>query len=175
MAGTISVDRHSLHYSDGSHTLTLPVEWSYIAKTDESPIDLEILAQDLSTWTEPAGEPIDPVRREQLLDEIAAHYAKGPAADILGPHGALLRGPSKFKFYLQIPPTPSRYYEVGRFLAIPMAPPQGKQWHEKYVLDFTGVREWTEPRLSLEASHLHLIAERIVRRERIGVKGLPAL
>src|SRR5262249_20071752 len=106
--------------------------------------------------------------------EIAAYYSSGPTADILGPGGALLRGASKFKFYLNIPPTPSRYFEVGRFLAIPMASPQGTQWHEKYVLDFTGVREWTEPRIPVEARHLHLIAEPIVRRERIGVMGLPA-
>ncbi|MGJ5817479.1 hypothetical protein [Paludibaculum fermentans] len=175
MSRTIRVDRTNLHYTDGAHELVLPVEWSAVAKTEDCPIDLEIVAGELGFWTVPAGEPIAPARREELLDEIAEYYAKGPVADILGPKGSLLRGQSKFRFYLQIPPTPSRYYEVGRFLEIPMAQPApgARAWNERYILDFTGSRHWTQPQLALEAAHLQEIARRIARKERIGVRGLP--
>jgi hypothetical protein len=174
MNPTITVDRNSLRYNHGIHELILSVEWSGVAKTADCPIDFEVSVETLETWTKPAGEPIDPVRREQLLDEIANYYSKGPVADLIGNNGALLRGGSTFRFSLQSHPTPSLYYEVGRFLAIPMAPSQGaREWHKKYVADFTGIREWTDPRYPLDPTHLRLIAERIVRRERIGVTGLP--
>jgi hypothetical protein len=174
MNPSITVDRQHLRYVDGGHELVVSVEWSAVSKTADSPIDFEVYAGKLDTWTKPAGEPINPVKREQVLDEIAAYYAKAPAADLIGEKGALLRGASKFRFSLQIYPTPSYYYEVGRFLAIPMAPPHGaKEWAKKYRLDFTGISEWTNPKQPLDPRHLQVIAERIVRRERIGVTGLP--
>jgi hypothetical protein len=173
MKPTISVDRQHLRYSDGVHTLVLSAEWSGLAKTADSPIDLEIFADTLDTWTEPAGEPIDPAKREQLLDEIAGYYSKGPVADIIGKNSALLRGASTFRFCLHIHPNPSWYYEVGRFLAVPMAgTPGAREWHKKYVADFTGITEWTEPRLPLDPAHVRLIADRVVRQARIGVTGL---
>ncbi|HEY4246147.1 MAG TPA: hypothetical protein VGM64_04775 [Lacunisphaera sp.] len=175
MNPTITVDRQHLRYSDGGHELVLSVEWSAVAKTEDCPIDFEIDAGDLQTWTKPAGEPIDPIQREQVLHQIAAHYSKAPSADIIGKKGALLRGVSKFRFSLQLHPTPSYYYEVGRFLAIPMVPATGeKEWHRKYVADFTGITEWTDPKLPLDENHLRLIADRIIRKERIGVTGLSA-
>jgi hypothetical protein len=140
MSASIKVDRSHLHYSDGPYMLKLKVEWSCVAKTEDCLIDFEIAAGDLQTWTDPAGELIGPVRREQLLDDIAEYYSHGPKADIIGPHGQLLRGQSKYRFYLHIPPAPSHYHEVGRFLAIPMATPAkgAKAWDERYVMDFTG-------------------------------------
>jgi hypothetical protein len=174
MNPTITVDRHFLGYSDGIHELILSVEWSGVAKTADCPIDFEVFVGALKTWTKPAGEPIDPAKREQLLDEISSYYSKGPVADFIGDNGELLRGASTFRFSLQIHPKPSLYYEVGRFLAIPMAPSQGaREWHKKYVADFTGIKEWTNPRCPLDPIHLRLIAERIVRKERIGVTGVP--
>jgi len=175
MNPTISVDRHQLYYCDGINELNLAVEWSGVAKTQDHPIDFEIYAGKLETWTKPAGEKMDPLRREQVLDEIAAYYAATPAADIIGENGALLRGPSKFRFSLQIHPTPSYYYEVGRFLALPMVRTRGeREWHRKYVVDFSGITEWTQPKLPLDNDHLREIATRIVRAQRIGVTGLPA-
>ncbi|MEO6993965.1 MAG: hypothetical protein ABI273_10070 [Lacunisphaera sp.] len=58
----ITVDRQHLRYSEGGHELVLSVEWSAVAKTEDCPIDFEIDAGDLATWTKPVGEPIDPVR-----------------------------------------------------------------------------------------------------------------
>jgi hypothetical protein len=174
MSVSISVDHHNLYYRDGEHELILSVEWSGVAKTADCPIDFEIAVGSLDMWTKPAGEPINPAKREQLLDEIASCYAKGPVADLIGEDGALLRGASTFRFSLQNHPSPSLYYEVGRFLAIPMAATQGaKEWHKKYVADFTGIKEWTDPQSPVDAAHLRLIAERIVRKERIGIMGLP--
>jgi hypothetical protein len=176
MSSTITVDRQHLRYGDGEHELILSVEWSGVAKTGDCPIDFEIFAEEIETWTKPAGEQIDPVTRERLLDEIAASYSTGPVADIIGKNGALLRGASTFRFSLQVYPSHSCYYEVGRFLAIPMAPSHGaREWHKKYVLDFTGITEWSDPRSPLDPAHLRLIADRIVRKERIGVTGLPSL
>ncbi len=175
MGSQIRVDRQYLYYTDGPRELKLEVEWSAVAKTEDMPHDLEIYALDLTAWTTPPGEPIDPARREQLLDEIAEYYSRGPVADIIGPLGALLRGQSKYRFYLQIPPKPSRYYEVGRFLSIPMAPPVPgtREWSKKYILDFTGITEWTAPKIPLDPAHLNLIAKRIVGKEKIGAIGLP--
>jgi hypothetical protein len=174
MSATITVHRTHLCYSDGPHELILGVEWSGVAKTADCPIDFEIWADTLDTWTKPAGEPISPSKREQLLDEIAAYYSTGPVADIIGKNGALLRGASTFRFSLQVYPNPSLYYEVGRFLSIPMAPSHGaREWHKKYVADFSGIKEWTDPRSPLDPMHLKVIAERIVRKEKIGVTGLP--
>lgn len=167
------MDRNHLHYRDGEHELTLSVEWAGASKTSDCPIDFEVYAGELDTWTSPLGAPIDPARREQVLDEIAAYYATSPAADIIGKRGALLRGASKFRFSLQIQPVPSRYYEVGRLLAIPMVPTHGeREWHCKYVADFTNITEWTEPKVPLDKVHLQVIADRIVRTARIGVTGL---
>ncbi|QOY88488.1 hypothetical protein [Paludibaculum fermentans] len=175
MSRTIRVDRKNLYYADGSHELILPVEWSAVAKTDDCPIDFEIIAGELACWTAPSGAAIEPALREELLNEIADYYSKGPVADIIGPKGSLLRGASTFRFYLQIPPVPSRYYEAGRFLEIPMAQPANgaRAWNERYILDFTGVRDWTSPRLPLDSGHLKEIARRIVAKEHIGVRGLP--
>lgn len=175
MNRTIRVDRANLYYTDGVHELVLPVEWSGVAKTEDCPIDFEIIAGELACWTVPPGAPIEPARRAELLDEIADYYSKGPVADILGPNGCLLRGQSRYRFYLQIPPAPSRYYEAGRFLEIPMAQPaQGaREWNQRYILDFTGVGFWTSPKIPLDSQHLKEIARRIVAKERIGVRGLP--
>jgi len=175
MNPSITVDRQTLRYTDGAHELVLSVEWSGVAKTADCPIDFEIFAETLDTWTKPAGEGIDPARREQLLDEISIYYSQGPIADIIGKNGALLRGASTFRFSLHAYPSPSCYYEPGRLLAIPMAPARGaREWHKKYVADFTNITEWTDPRQPLDSSHLRLIANRIVRKERIGVTGLPS-
>jgi hypothetical protein len=174
MAAQIRVDREHLYYEDGPNRLRLPVEWAY-AKTADHPIDFEIQAGAMEVWTEPPGMPIDPGRREAVLDEIADYYSMGPTADVIGKDGALLRGPSKYRFYLQIPPTPSRYYEKGFYLAIPMAPPVtgSKVWKERYILDFTGIREWTSPaRVPIDPQHLRMIAKRIVDKEQIGAIGL---
>jgi hypothetical protein len=174
MSATITVDRQYLRYRIEGRELVLSVEWSGVPKTQDCPIDFEVFAEGIETWTTPAAEPIDPVTRERIWDEIAAYYSKGPVADIIGKNGALLRGGSTFRFSLQIYPTPSRYYEVGRFLAIPMAPSHGaREWHKKYVVDFTGITEWSEPRVPLDPAHLKVIADRVVRKERIGVTGLP--
>jgi hypothetical protein len=55
-----------------------------------------------------------------------------------------------------------------------MAPNHGaREWHKKYVADFTGIQEWTDPKCPLDPTYLALIANRIVRREQIGVMGLP--
>jgi hypothetical protein len=174
MSRQIRVDRQYLYYVDGEHELKLSVEWSAVPKTEDMPNDFEVLARDLAAWTKPAGEPIDPARREQLLDEIAEYYSRGPVADIIGARGALLRGQSKYRFYLHIPPAPSCYYEVGRFLSIPMAAPApgAREWNKKYVLDFTGITEWTEPKMPLEPGYLSVIARRIVGKEKVGVTGL---
>ncbi len=175
MSRTIRVDRRNLYYNDAGHELILPVEWSAVAKTDDCPIDFEIIAGELAYWTAPSGAPIEPARREELLNEISEYYSRGPVADIIGPNGCLLRGRSAFRFYLQIPPVPSRYYEAGRFLEIPMAQPAkgAREWHQRYILDFTEVRHWTSPRLPLDSEHLQEIARRIVAKEHIGVRGLP--
>jgi hypothetical protein len=173
MAAQIKVDREYLSYDDGPYRLRLPVEWTY-AKTADHPIDLEIYAGAMESWTEPAGVPIDRVRREAILDEIADYYSTGPAADVLGEDGALLRGLSKYRFYLQIHPTPSRYYEQGFYLAIPMAPAVSgsKDRRQRFILDFTRVREWTSPRVPIDPLHLRMIARRIVEKEQIGAIGL---
>ena len=176
MSTTISVDRNHLRYADGERELVLALEWSGVAKTADCPIDFEVFApaSDLERWTHPAGERIDPVRREQILDEIASYYSKGPVADIVGKNGALLRGASAFRFSLQISPQPSHYYEVGRHLAIPMRATNGEsEWHKKYVADFTDITESTEPRAPLGRDHLRLIARRIVDEKQIGVTGVP--
>ncbi|MBI2684741.1 MAG: hypothetical protein HYX27_00380 [Acidobacteria bacterium] len=164
MTASIRVDRYKLYYENGPVKFTLPVEWSALAKTAGHPNDFEVDASELE------GLPA----REAILDEIAAYYSRGPIADIIGKDGALLRGQSKFRFYLQIPPAPSRYYEAGKFLSIPMAPPvkDGKLWQERYILDFSGVTHWTEPRHPLDAAEIRAIADRIVKREKIGVTGL---
>ena len=72
-----------------------------------------------------------------------------------------------------MPPKPSRYYEVGRFLEIPMAKTiDAKIWEKKFIADFTGITRWTKPDLPLTKQDLTAIAERIVRQQRIGVVGL---
>ena len=176
MAAQIRLDREYLYYEDGPCRLCLPVEWTY-AKTVDHPIDLEIRAGALDCWTEPAGARIDRDRRESILDEIGSYYATGPAADVLGENGALLRGPSKYRFYLQIPPTPSRYYEQGLYLSIPMAQPfkGAKERRHRFILDFTGIREWTSPRIPIDSQHLRMIARRIVDKEQIGAIGIEGL
>jgi hypothetical protein len=172
----ISVDRHNLHCvdADGLHKQTLSVEWSGVARTEDHPCEFEIYAGELTHWTEPAGEPISAERRESLLDEIAEYYSKPPMADIIGPEGELLRGQSQYRFALQIPPKPSRYYEVGRFLAIPMAPPEkgAKEFANRYVLDVRGITEWTRPKEPIDRAHLERAIRKIVEREKIGVVGL---
>src|SRR5262249_5920460 len=139
---------------------------------EDCPIDFEIRFDDDQTWADPAGELIDGARREQLLDVIAAYYSKGPVADIIGPRGALLRGPSKFRFCLDIPPQASRYYEVGRYLAIPTIL-AAKGSAEKYLLDFHGIARWTVPDLSIERNYLQVIASRATKKRFIGAIGLP--
>jgi hypothetical protein len=171
MSVTIRVDRQHLYYRDGTHDLTLAVEWSGVSKTEDCPIDFEISAANLETWD--GGEPISPANREQLLDEIASYYSTGPIADIIGKNGEMLRGASKFRFSLQIHPLPSRYHEVGRSLLIPMVPTNGvKAWDKKYILDFSGINEWTSPKIPVSPEYLKLIAERIIRTQQIGVIGL---
>jgi hypothetical protein len=174
MPSAISVDRHHLYYSDGVNKLTLGVEWSGVARTEDHPCEFEIYAGELTQWAEPAGEPISPERRESLLDEIAAYYSHPPMADIIGAHGELLRGQSKYRFSLQIYPEPSRYYEVGRFLAIPMAPPEkgAREFAKRYVLDLRGITEWTLPKVPLDRAHLERVVRKIVQKEKIGVIGL---
>ncbi|HEU0123983.1 MAG TPA: hypothetical protein VFQ91_25855 [Bryobacteraceae bacterium] len=74
-----------------------------------------------------------------------------------------------------IPPTPSRYYEVGRLLIIPMVPPArgSKLWHERYILHFANISHWTSPPdLPLTPPELRAIADRIVRYQQVGVRGL---
>ena len=95
-------------------------------------------------------------------------------ADLVGKIGELLRGQSKYRFSLQIYPEPSRYYEVGRCLAIPMAPPvKGSRDRTQYfVLDIRGVTEWTSPKLPIDRAHLEQVVRKIVDREKIGVIGL---
>ena len=174
MNAAITVDRHNLRYREGSRELVLEVEWSGVTKTADCPIDFEVFVEALETWTTPPGEPLDASKRDQVLDEISDYYSKAPIADIIGKNGALLRGASSFRFLLRAHPEPSLYYEVGRLLAIPMAPSVGaREWHKKYVADFSGIHEWTEPQSPLNAAHLRLIADRILRKERIGVTGLP--
>ncbi|MEP7363637.1 MAG: hypothetical protein ABI972_10310 [Acidobacteriota bacterium] len=170
----ITVDHHHLYYEDGEHKLTLSVEWSGVSKTEDFPCEFEIHAGELTHWTEPKGAPIDDARREALLDELAAHYSKPPMADIIGTKGELLRGQSKYRFSLQIYPEPSRYYEVGRFLAIPMAQPvQGsREFAKRYILDLRGITEWTRPKVPLDRAHLERMIRKIVDREKIGVIGL---
>jgi hypothetical protein len=173
MSLTIKVDRQYLYYSDGTHDLTLAVEWSGVSKTEDCPIDFEISAANLETWD--GGKPISPVHREQVLDNIANYYSTGPIADIIGKNGEMLRGASKFRFSLQIHPMPSRYHGVGRRLMIPMMPTHRvKKWNEKYILDFSGINEWTTPKTPLRPEYLNLIAERIVRTQRVGVIGVTA-
>ena len=98
-------------------------------------------------------------------------------ADIVGRDREFLRGPSKVQVHLQIHPVPSRYYEVGRFLTIPMAPPiKGtRDRRDRFVLDFTGILEWTAPKISLDPKYLETIASRIVIKEYIGAVGLPTV
>jgi hypothetical protein len=121
MSITISVDREWLHCGDGPHELKLPVEWPFVARTKNCPIDFEVLADDLATRTKLAGEPIDPVRCEQVLGEIADYHSKAPAADIIGTDRAFLRGLSAFKFSHQIHPTPSPCHEAGRLVRLQSA------------------------------------------------------
>jgi hypothetical protein len=171
MSVTIKVDRQRLYYRAGTHCLTLGVEWSGVSKTEDCPIDFEVSAFNLEKWDD--GESICSARREQLLDEIASYYAQGPVADIIGKDGEMLRGASKFRFSLQIPPTPSRYFEVGRSLLIPMVPTHGvKEWNKKYILDFNDINEWSTPKTPLAPEYLKVIAERIVRTHQIGIIGL---
>jgi hypothetical protein len=176
MLPTITVDRHNLHYVDanGVHKLTLSVEWSGVARTTDHPCEFEIYAGELTHWTEPAGEPITPERREALLDEIAEHYSKPPMADIIGPNGELLRGQSRYRFSLQIPPGPSRYYEPRRFLSIPMAAPMGssRERSKYYILDVRGIVEWTQPKEPIDRVYFENVIRRIVDTEKIGVIGL---
>ena len=176
MSATFTVDHHHLHYTDGDRKLRLSVERSGVPKTEDHPCDFEVFAGELSHWTEPAGEPLSAARREALLDEIAAYYSQAPAADIIGLNGELLRGQSKYRFSLQVPPNPSRYYEVGRFLAIPMAAPEpgAREFARRYILDLRGITEWTHPKLPLDRAHLHRMVRKIVEREKIGVVGLDA-
>ena len=174
MSASISVDRHWLTYRNGGHELRLSVEWSGVAKTPDCPIDFEVDAGDLATWSAPAGEPISEHQREQILDEIAEYYSNGPKADIVGGRGVLLRGQSSFRFSLQIPPSPSYYSEVGRILAVPMqGNSQARDWNRRYIADFSSVTHWTEPSLALDARHIALIAQRIADRHGIGIMGVP--
>ena len=174
MPAVISVDHHHLYYAEGEHRLKLEVEWSGVARTEDHPCEFEIYPGELTHWTEPAGEAISAERREAVLDEIAAYYSQPPMADIIGERGELLRGQSKYRFSLQIYPEPSRYYEVGRFLAIPMAKPEkgAKEFARRYVLDLRGITEWTSPKLPIERAHLEQMIRKIVDREKIGVIGL---
>ncbi|MFN7922659.1 MAG: hypothetical protein U0Q16_21320 [Bryobacteraceae bacterium] len=165
---SIRVDHHNLYYSDGEHSLRLSVEWSFAAKTADHPLDFEIQAGGLNAWTDPPGKPIDPARREQLLDELAAHYSQAPAADIIGDRGELLRGVSAYRFYYDIYPKPSRYYEIGKYLAIPATGPRSKAG---LVLDFSGITRWTAPDLRIEPAHLALIAKRVTQKGFISVAG----
>ncbi len=171
MSVKIEVDRQKLVYDDGEHKLVLHVDWSFTPKTPESPVDFEVDVSDVKTWTEPAGQPIDRATWEKVLDEIAARYAKGPQADIVGHDGALLRGVSQYKFYLQSYPRPSRYYEVGRYLAIPMVQTD-KSARQSYVLDISGTTAWTSPKEPLPRQRLDEIVARIVKKNpHVGVLG----
>lgn len=171
MSYTIDLDRTRLVYEDGDHRLTLPVEWSFAPKTADSPADLEILAEGVTTWSAPAGERIAPAAWEQILDRIAARFATGPQADIIGKDGALLRGVSKYKFYLGVHPVPSRYYEPGRSLIIPMVQTD-KTARPRLVLDVSHLTSWTTPKEPLPAAKLHEIVARITRdHPHVGVLG----
>jgi hypothetical protein len=121
-------------------------------------------------WTEPKGEPIPDATWERVLDEIAAYYSTGPWADIIGAKGALLRGVSRFRFYLNVYPRPSRYYEARHYLAIPMVQTD-KAAKPRLVLDATNIHQWTSPAEPLSAEKLdEILARAIKENPQIGVR-----
>ena len=165
----IHIDLQKLRYEDGDHVLEMPVSWLYADVP--SGAEVEIIARDVSHWTTPAYEAIDAATRERILDQIAERYSVGPKADIVDGNGALLRGVSRFKFYRQLPPKPSRYYEIGRFLSIPMLPTD-QAARPRYVLDISGIREWTEPRIPLTRAALdEIVARLLAEQKNLGVYG----
>lgn len=170
MSAHIELDRQRLLYDDGEHQLVLPVEWSSTPKTEDHPDEVEIQVKKMpKEWTKPAGEPIPPAVWERVLDEIAEQYSHGPMADIVGDGGALLRGVSKFRFYLNVYPQPSRYYELGHFLAIPMVQTE-RGTTPRLVLDARGLHRWTSPEEALPPQKLNEILERAVKENpQIGV------
>lgn len=175
MSPTISLDRHHLKYRKGPRELVLSVEWSGVAKTADCPIDFEVQLDAEPRWTTLAGEVIPAAEWGAILDSIADYYANGPVADIVAHDGSLLRGASAYRFYLQPHPRLSHYHEVGRTLHVPMARPVhgAREWSQRYVADFSGITSWTNPIAPLDPAHLRVIAERVVRQERIGVVGIP--
>jgi hypothetical protein len=168
MSAHIEIDRNRLLYIDndapgGPHKLVLAVEWASVAKTEDHPVDVEIqVGKHKRQWNEPAGEPIPDATWERILDEIAASYSKGPQADIIGEDGALLRGVSKFRFYLNVYPFPSRYYEPGRYLEIPMVQTD-RSARPRLVLDVAGIHTWTSPPMPLSPQKLEEILARAVK------------
>ena len=94
-----------------------------------------------------------------------------PRADIIDNDGALLRGVSRFKFYRQGYPNASRYYERGRFLAIPMVP-TSQEARPRFVLDISGIREWTAPKIPLPRAELdEIVATILATQKNVGVAG----
>ena len=170
MSAHIEINRQRLLYDDGQHQLVLPVEWTSTPKTADHPLDVEIQVGDMpKEWTTPAGEPIPPATWEKVLDEIAEYYSQGPQADIIGKNGALLRGVSRFRFYLNVFPYPSRYYEPGHYVAIPMVQTD-RSARPRLVLDVSGLHQWTSPEEPLPPEKLDEILERAVKENpQIGV------
>lgn len=170
MSAHIEINRQRLLYDDGQHRLVIAVEWSGVAKTADHPVDVEIQVGDMKhVWSEPAGEPIPDATWERVLDEIADYYSRGPQADIIGKDGALLRGVSRFRFYLNVHPYPSRYYEAGHFLTIPMVKTD-RGARPRLVLDASSVHRWTFPDEPLPPGKLDEILARAVKENpQIGV------
>ncbi len=166
----IDVNLQKVRYQDGDRLLELPASWVY-ADTP-SGVDVNILFGDELRWTIPADEPIDPATRELILNQLAMRFSVAPKADIVAPSGALLRGVSAFKFYRQGHPGCSRYYEPGRFLAIPMAPTDPAA-RPRFVLDVSSIQAWTAPKIPLPRAQLEAIVARVLAGQtNLGVHGL---
>jgi len=170
MSAHIEIDRQRLLYDDGKHQLVIPVEWTSVPKTADHPLDVEIQVGDMKKeWTTPAGEPIPDETWEAILDEIAEYYSKGPQADIIGKKGALLRGVSRFRFYLNVYPRPSRYYEARYYLEIPMVQTD-RGAVPRLVLDARGIQRWTSPEAVLSPTKLdEILGVAVKENPQIGV------
>lgn len=170
MSAHIEMNRTRVLYEEGPHKLVLPVEWSGMPKTADHPADVEIDARNMQSWTEPAGEPIDAATRERILDELAANYSQGPFADIVGKGRVLLRGVSKYRFYLHVYPKPSLYTEPRRWVEIPMVKTDPKA-RPQLVLDASNVHRWTSPDEALSPAKLdEILALAVKANPQIGVK-----
>jgi len=170
MTVRIKLERHRLIYQDGEHMLSVPMQWLCAPKTIDHPAEIEIDVSGVNMqWTMPQGKTMTPSDWENVLDKIADEFSRGPTADILGNNAALLRGVSRFRFYLNPYPYPSRYYEIGRYLEIPMINPRVLP-APKLVLDARGLQYWTEPREPLLPAKLEEILQRALNENpQIGV------